>query len=63
MNRVSTRNILGIPTESGGPLTAFSGEPQVRWDLWIFPDHSMQVEYTKRARRIWTVTLMARGCG
>ena len=59
MNRRGALNTLGIPADSGGPLTFFSGEPQVRWDLWTYPDHFMQVEYTKAAKRIWIVTLMA----
>ncbi len=59
MNRGRVRNTLGTPAESGGPVAMFSGERDVYWDWWIYPDHFMHVEYPTDVKRISIVTLMA----
>lgn len=59
MSRERAHSTLGTPADSEGPPAVFSGGRQVYWDLWTYPDHSMQVEYAKDTRRIWIVTLMS----
>jgi len=63
MSRERAHSTLGTPSTSAGPPAVYSGGRQVYWDLWTFPDHAMQVEYAKDTKRIWIVTLMARGRG
>jgi hypothetical protein len=58
MSRDTVRSLLGMPSKFGGPGTSPTGAQCVHWDLWIFADHLLQVEYPKDARCISLVALM-----
>jgi len=57
MSRYTVRSLLGMPKEFGNAGTSPTGAKCLRWDLWIYPDHSLLVEYPKDARCISLVAL------